>query len=159
MIVPDGRKMIASPAMYDFNKDGLPDFVIGSEDGKIIVIGSNTRRKEFEILADVKASNTPITSAPVIADVFGSGKLNIVFMNSMNKIQVVDTNAKIIKNFRVWPMFLGGAAHINRNGLGEYKSLYTKKLAFGIFLLLAFIAFKAKTTSSRNSKRVKVTFL
>ncbi|MDR2192639.1 MAG: FHA domain-containing protein [Endomicrobium sp.] len=159
MFVPEGKRIIGSPAMYDFNKDKLKDFVIVDENGKISVISSNTRRKEFEILASVRASNSPITSSPVIADLFGSGKLNIIVVNSMNSLQVIDTNAKIIKNFCVWPMFLGGASHTNVDVLGAYKSAYTKKLMLGILALILFAGFKIRASASRNSKRVKVIFL
>jgi pSer/pThr/pTyr-binding forkhead associated (FHA) protein/outer membrane protein assembly factor BamB len=159
MIVPEGKRMIGSPAVYDFNKDGLKDFVIADENGKISVIASNPRRKEFEILASIRASNTPIPSSPVIADLFGSGKLNILVINSMNALQVIDTNAKIIKNFRVWPMFLGGPSHINIDVLGTYKSAYTKKLVLGLLLLVFFAVYKIRAYTLRNSKKVKVIFL
>jgi pSer/pThr/pTyr-binding forkhead associated (FHA) protein/outer membrane protein assembly factor BamB len=159
MVVPEGKRMISSPALYDFNKDGLKDFVIADENGKITVIASNPRRKEFEIMASIRASNSPVTSSPVIADLFGSGKINILLVNSMNALQVIDTNAKIIKNFCVWPMFLGGPAHINTDVLGSYKSGYTKMLIFGLFLLIAFAGYKIRSHASRISKRVKVIFL
>ena len=159
MVMPDGKRMIGSPAMYDFNKNGLKDFVIADESGKISVISSNPRRKEFEILASVKASNSPITSAPLITDLFGDGKLNIVVVDSMNALKVIDTNAKIIKNFSVWPMFLGGPAHVNVDILSPYKSAYKKKLLFGFVLFILFAGYKVRSSVIRNSKRVKVTFL
>jgi outer membrane protein assembly factor BamB len=159
MVVPEGKRMIASPAIYDFNKDGLKDFIIATEDGKIIVIGSNYRRKEFEILAEVRASNSPITSSPIVADIFGNGKLSILFVNSMSVIQAVDTNAKIIKNFCVWPMFLGSPSHLPSGDLKSYKSKYMKELFAGLLLLVLFLAFKVRSAASRNAKKVKVVFL
>lgn len=159
MIIPDAKRMIASPSMYDFNKDGLEDFVIATEDGKIIILKSNTKRKEFEILAEIKASNTPIVSSPVISDLFGTGKLNILFANAQNGIQVIDTNAKVIKNLSVWPMFLGGPSHTGFDGLSSYKIKYQKMLFGGLIVFIVFLVLRIRMTASRNSKKVKVQFL
>ncbi len=157
--LPETKRMISSPAAYDFDKDGLLDFVIATEDGKIIVVKSNTRRKEFEILADIKASNTPITSSPLIADIFGIGKLQILFANSMDALQIVETDAKIITNLAVWPMFLGGPEHTGFEGLGKYKTNYMKKLIIGVVILIVFLFIRVRFAVSRNAKKVKVQFL
>ena len=159
MSLPEAKRIISSPAVYDFDKDGLKEFVIGTEDGKIVVIRSNARRKEFEIMADIKASNTSIASSPIIGDIFGSGKLNILFTNSMDSLQVINTNAKIMKNLNVWPMFLGSADHMGFNGLGAFKSKYRKQLFIGLVILILFSFFKVRFTLARNAKKVKVQFL
>ncbi len=159
MSLPEAKRMIGSPAMYDFDKDGLMEFVVPTEDGRILVVKSNTRRKEFEIMAEARASNMPITSSPVIGDIFGTGRLQIMFANSMDALQIVDTNAKIVKNLAVWPMFLGSPAHDGFDGLGAYKSKYQKMLFIGIILLAVFLAVRIRLAVSRNSKRVKVQFL
>ncbi|MCL2144565.1 MAG: FHA domain-containing protein [Endomicrobia bacterium] len=159
MPLPDAKRIIATPAAYDFDKDGLKDFVIATEDGKIMVIRSNTRRKEFEIMADIRASNTPITSSPVLGDLFGSGKINILFANSMDSLQVINTNAKIMKNTVVWPMFLGSADHRGFPGLGEFKSKYRNQFIAGLIILILFMVLKTRSILARNAKRAKVEFL
>ncbi|MDR1195023.1 MAG: FHA domain-containing protein [Endomicrobium sp.] len=159
MLLLDCKRMISSPAVYDFDKDGLKDFVIATEDGKIIVLKSNPRRKEFEIMAEIRASNNPITSSPLIGDIFGMGRLDIIFANSTDALQVINTNAKIIENVIVWPMFLGSADHIGFSGLSSYKSHYRKQFFVGLIILVAFLFFKIKFTLARNDKRVKVQFL
>lgn len=159
MILPEAKRIISSPAVYDFDKDGLDDFVITTEDGKVMVIRSNTRRKEFEIMAEIKASNSAITSSPVIADLFGTGKLDILFANSTDALQIVNTNAKTIKNISVWPMFLGSADHRGFSGLGEYKSKYRKEFFVGLIILAVFSFLKTRSIIARNAKKVKVQFL
>jgi outer membrane protein assembly factor BamB len=159
MILPEGKRIISSPAVYDFDKDGLNDFVIATEDGRILVVKSNTRRKEFEVMAEIRASNNSITSSPLIADLFGEGKLDIIFANSTDALQVVSTNSKSIKNISIWPMFLGSADHIGFHGLGEYKSKYRKQFLIGLIILIAFSFFKIRFMLARNAKKVKVQFL
>ncbi|MDR2426054.1 MAG: FHA domain-containing protein [Endomicrobium sp.] len=159
MPLPEAKRIISSPAVYDFDKDGLNDFVIATEDGRIMVIKSNTRRKEFELMAEIRASNSPITSSPLLGDIFNMGKLDILFSNSTDSIQVISTNAKIIKNVIVWPMFLGSADHIGFSGLGKFKSQYRKEFFTGLIILTAFLFFKIRFILARNAKRVKVQFL
>ncbi|MCL2506521.1 MAG: FHA domain-containing protein [Endomicrobia bacterium] len=157
--IPGAGRMIGSPSMYDFDKDGMMEFVVPTEDGRIIVIKSNTRRKEFEIMAEIRASNTPITSTPLIADLFGKGYLNILFANSTDMMQVIDTNSRILKNFRVWPMFMGNPEHTGFKGMGAYKAKYRNMLFGGIILFVVFIFFKIRSAVKKSSKKVKVQFL
>jgi hypothetical protein len=69
-----------------------------TEGGKIVIVKNNTKRREFEVLAEVKASNVSITSSPLIVDAFNTGKLNILFVDLNNTLQIINTNAKIIKD-------------------------------------------------------------
>ncbi|MCL2335375.1 MAG: hypothetical protein FWC57_04865, partial [Endomicrobia bacterium] len=157
--LPEAKRIISTPAVYDFDKSGIPQFVLGTEDGRIIVIKSNPKRKEFEIAADIRASNVPITSSPVIGDLFGTGMLQILFANSMDSLQIVSTNAKTLKNLDVWPMFLGGPGHIGFEGLGGYKSSFVKRLLVGFVILAVFLFFRIRFSVARNAKKVRVQFL
>ncbi|MDR1474356.1 MAG: FHA domain-containing protein [Endomicrobium sp.] len=157
--IPNGKRMIGSPSKFDFDKDGHDDFVIGSEEGEISVIKNNTKRKEFEIISEIKASNSPITSQPLIVDAFGTGKLNILFVNSNNVIQAINTNAKTIKNFTPWAMFLGGPSHTPTQDISKYKLKYMSMFFGGILIFILFITFKVLRSVKKNSKKVKVKFL
>ncbi|MCL2484856.1 MAG: hypothetical protein FWF32_02220 [Endomicrobia bacterium] len=110
-------------------------------------------------MAEIRASNTPITSTPLIADLFGKGYLNILFANSTDMMQVIDTNSRILKNFRVWPMFMGNPEHTGFKGMGAYKAKYRNMLFGGIILFVVFIFFKIRSAVKKSSKKVKVQFL
>jgi pSer/pThr/pTyr-binding forkhead associated (FHA) protein/outer membrane protein assembly factor BamB len=158
--LPDTKNIIAYPSKYDFDKDGRDDFVIGTESGKILIVKSNIKRKEFEIIAEVKASNSPISSVtPLIADVFGTGKLNIMFSNSNDSLQLIDTNSTIIKNFGIWTMFLGNPSHTGFDGLSKYKAKYWRMFLISLIVFVGFFAFKIKYAVKKNSNIVKVKFL
>ncbi|MDR1523071.1 MAG: FHA domain-containing protein [Endomicrobium sp.] len=156
--IPNAKRIISSPSKYDFDKDGHDEFVIGTEDGRIIVIKNNIRRQELEILAEIKASNVPITSAPLIADAFGSGKLNIIFANATNALQVINTNSKVIKNFCPWPMYLGNAAHTSQ-GTPQFKIKYYLIFYSSTLVFVCFVFFKIFISVRRKFKRLKVRFL
>ncbi|MDR2436768.1 MAG: FHA domain-containing protein, partial [Endomicrobium sp.] len=155
----DGKRMIGSPSKFDFDKDGHDDFVIGTEEGKILIIKNNTKRKEFEIISEIKASNAPITSQPLLADAFGTGNLNILFVNSNNVLQVINTNAKTIKDFTPWPMFLSSPFHTPFQDMSKYKLKYRVIFFGGITIFILFITFKILRSIKKNSKKVKVKFL
>ncbi|MDR1244898.1 MAG: FHA domain-containing protein [Endomicrobium sp.] len=157
--LPDGKRMIASPSKFDFDKDGHDDFVIATEEGKILVVKNNTRRKEFEIISEIKASNAPITSQPLLVDAFGTGKLNIFFVNSSNVLQAIDTNTKVIKNLDPWPMFLGSPSHIPPQNMSKYKLKYRIMFFGGILVSILFITFKVVRAVKKSVKKVKVKFL
>jgi hypothetical protein len=157
--LPDGKRMIVSPSKFDFDKDGHDDFVIATEEGKILVVKNNTRRKEFEIISEIKASNAPITSQPLLVDAFGTGKLNIFFVNSNNVLQAIDTNTKVIKNLVPWPMFLGSPSHIPSQNMSKYKLKYRIMFFGGILISILFITFKILRAVKKSVKKVKVKFL
>ncbi|MDR3124531.1 MAG: FHA domain-containing protein [Endomicrobium sp.] len=156
--IPDAKRIISSPSKYDFDKDGYDEFVIGTEDGRIIVVKNNIKSQELEILAEIKASNVPITSSPLIADAFGSGKLNIIFANTTNALQIVNTNSKSLKNFCPWPMHLANASHTSQetpqSKLKYYLIFYSSILVFVCFAFL-----KIFILIRKRFKRAKVKFL
>jgi pSer/pThr/pTyr-binding forkhead associated (FHA) protein len=155
----DGKRMIGSPSRFDFDKDGHYEYVIGTEEGKILVIKNNTKRKEFEIISEIKASNAPITSQPLLADAFGTGKLNILFVNSNNVLQAINTNVTTVKNLSPWPMFLGSPSHTPSEDMSKYKLKYRAMLFGGIIIFILFMTFKILKSLKKNSKKVKVKFL
>lgn len=157
--IPESKRLISSPAVYDFDKDGIPEMVLGTEDGRLVVAKSNTKRKEVEILADIKASNLAITSTPVLADLNGDKLIEILYTNIQDSIQIVNTNAKTLKNLRIWPMFLANPEHTSTFSLQDYKVKAMELMGLGLVLLLLFFFFKVRSSLKKSKKKVKVTYL
>ena len=155
----EAKRIISSPAAYDFDKDGIVDIMFGTEDGKILIAKSNTKRKEVEIIADLKASNSAITSTPLVADINGDSNLEVLFVDSQDSIQMLNTNIKTIKNLKIWPMFLANAQHTSIFSTDSLKSKYKNMIYFGIILLLLYFCLKIRSILSKSKKRVKVTYL
>ena len=159
LALPESKRIISSPAVYDFDKDGIPELVFGTEDGKLVVAKSNPKRKEVEIMADIKASNLAITSTPILADLNGDKFIEILYTNLQDSIQIVTTNAKTLKNLRIWPMFLANPEHTSTFSLEKYKNSSLKLMGIGLVLLLIFFFFKIRSSIKKSKKKVKVTYL
>ena len=157
--LPESKRLISSPAAYDFDKDGIVELVFGTEDGRLIVAKSNPKRKELEVFADIKASNLAITSTPILADLNGDKLIEILYTNLQDSIQIVNTNAKTLKNLRIWPMFLANAEHTSTFSLKEYKNKSLMLMGAGLLLLLIFFFFKVRSSLKKSKKKVKVTYL
>ncbi|MCR4662476.1 MAG: FHA domain-containing protein [Endomicrobiaceae bacterium] len=157
--IPESKRLLSSPAVYDFDKEGIPELIFGTEDGRIIVAKSNPKRKELEVMADIKASNLAITSTPLLSDINGDKKIEILYTNVQESIQVINTNAKTIKNLNIWPMFLANPEHTSTFSLKNYKDKYKYMMLIGLVLLLAFVFFKVRSSIKKSKKRVKVVYL
>lgn len=157
--IPEAKRIISSPSAYDFDKDGMLEFVFGTEDGRLVVAKSNQKRKELEIMADIKASNLAITSTPILADINGDNLIEILYTNVQDSIQIVNTNVKTLKNLRIWPMFLANSQHTANFSEKAYKSKALKMMLTGFILLVIFFVFKIRSSISKSKKRVKVIYL
>ena len=157
--IPEAKRIISSPAAYDFDKDGIVDIMFGTEDGRIIIAKSNIKRKEVEILADLKASNSAITSTPLLADINGDKKIEILYVNEQDSIQMLNTNVRTIKNLKVWPMFLANPQHTSMFSISSLKAKYRNMILFGCILLLLYSFIKIKGIIRKSKKRVKVIYL
>ncbi|MDR0724131.1 MAG: hypothetical protein LBF23_02975, partial [Endomicrobium sp.] len=156
--IPGAKRIIGSPSKYDFDKDGYDEFIVGTEDGRIVVIKNNIKRQELEILTEIKASNAPITSSPLIVDAFSSGKLNIIFANATNALQVINTNSKVMKNFCPWPMYLSNVAHTSQEAY-QPKMKYYLMFYLSIIIFIGFVSFKTFMLVRKKFKRIKNKFL
>lgn len=159
LALPESKRLISSPAVYDFDKDDIPELVFGTEDGRLIVAKSNVKRKEVEVMADIKASNLAITSTPILADLNGDKLIEILYTNMQDSIQVVNTNAKTLKNLKIWPMFLANPEHTSTFSLKSYKLKSIELMGIGLVLLLLFFFFKVRSSLKKSKKKVKVTYL
>lgn len=159
MDIPEAKRIISSPAAYDFDKDGIIDIIFGTEDGRIIIAKSNTKRKEIEIISDLKASNSAITSTPLLADIDGDKNIEVLYVNIQDSIQILNTNVRTIKNLKIWPMFLANPQHTSSFSIQTYKTKYRNMIYFGCILLVLYCFLKLRGMIRKSKKRVKVTYL
>ena len=157
--IPEAKRILSTPAAFDFDKDGINEVIFGTEDGRILIAKSNIKRKEIEIAADVRASNSAITSTPLLADLTGDQKLEVLYVNKLDSIHVLNTNVKTLKNLVAWPMFLGNSQHTGTVSLAGYKLKYRVMMFGGMLLILLFVLFKIRLSLKKSSKKVKVTYL
>lgn len=157
--IPEAKRILSTPAAFDFDKDGISEVVFGTEDGRILIAKSNIKRKEIEIAADIRASNSAITSTPLLADLTGDKKIEILYVNILDSIHIVNTNVKTLRNLIAWPMFLGNSQHTGKVSLSEYKLKFRIMMFGGLLLIVLFVLFKLRLSLKKSSKRVKVTYL
>ena len=157
--IPESKRIISSPSAYDFDRDGINEIVFGTEDGKIVIAKSNIKRKELEVMADIKASNLAITSTPILADINGDGLVDILYTNIQDSIQIINTNAKAIKEIQIWPMFLANAKHTSVFSDKQFKVNSLKKMITGFVIFVLFILYKIRKIINKAKKRVKVVYL
>ena len=157
--IPEAKRILSTPAAFDFDKDGISEVVFGTEDGRILIAKSNIKRKEIEIAADIRASNSAITSTPLLADLTGDKKIEILYVNILDSIHIINTNVKTLKNLIAWPMFLGNSQHTGKVSISEYKLKFRIMMFGGLLLIVLFVLFKLRLSLKKSSKRVKVTYL
>lgn len=159
MDLPEANRIVSSPAVYDFEKNGIANIVFGGEDGSINVLKNSPGRKEMELTSTVKASNVPITSSPVVGDVNGDGKLEVVYSSILNAVQMLDTGVRTFKNGDFWPMYLGNASRTGELMVKENIRPYILKAGGGgaVFLLLLLVQMMGKM--KKISKRPRVAYV
>jgi outer membrane protein assembly factor BamB len=157
--IPAPNRLIGSPALVDIDKNGLNDIVFGSEDGSLYFLRNSIGRKELEIVANLRVSNAPITSSVVIGDVTGDRKLDVVYGNILNSVQILNTNIKSFKGQLVWPEFLG---NINRSSQlsGQQNAVkYYLITGAGAMLLLILSLTVLSIKKKKLSKRPRVVYI
>lgn len=157
--LPAPNRLISSPVLVDIDKGKLDDIVFGTEDGSLYFVRNSPGKREVEIIANLHISNAPITSSPVIGDVTGDGKLEVVSNNSINTVQTISTNVKSFKNGLIWPEFLGNNLRSSQL-LGREKVVkYVILAASGVALLLLLVLMIMSSKKIKLSKRPKVAYL
>ncbi len=154
--IPGSGRIISSPALYSLEKNGVANCIFGTEDGSIVVGKMHPKRKEMELLTSVKASNVPITSSPVIGDVNSDGKVEIVYTNIINSVEILSSNVATFRNYSSWPMFLGNAAHSGNTHPFENTSSYYVMSVAGILLMALLLGVRTLVARRKNSRRPRV---
>ena len=157
--VPDGGRLVGGISMYDFDKNGFPSLVFGTENGEIIITRSRPQSKEIEISENVKVSNDPITSTVLIGDVSGAGRIGLLYSNTVNSIQILRSNLRTFKNKLVWPAYLGGPSRTGSQAIREDRNPYILRLGIGIFIIIFLIIISFVRRGNRYSKRPRTVYL
>jgi hypothetical protein len=159
MEVPDLKRTIATPALYDFERNGMADIVVGTEDGSLMVVKNSPKRKGMEIISALKISNGPITSPVVIGDVNGDGLVEIVAVNTINAVQVITTNVKTIKNCLLWPVYLGNNLHSGtQTTIEDTRPYYLMALA-GLLVMFIVIIFHLTWAAKKAARRPRTIYI
>lgn len=157
--LPEANRVISSPAVYDFEKNGIATIVFGGEDGSVNVLKNSPSRKEMEIASTVKASNVPITSSPVIGDINGDGKLEIVYSSILNSMQMLDTGIRTFRHGAFWPVYLGNSARSGELLVKETLQPYIFKALGGAAVFLLLLIVKLMANVKKISKRPRVAYV
>ena len=157
--IPDGGRLVGGISLYDFDKNGLPGLIFGTENGEIIVTRSRPQSKEMVISDEIRVGNDPITSTILIGDVSGTGKIELLYSNSVNSIQVLRSNLRAFKNKQVWPMYLGGPSRIGSKTTKENRNPYILRLCVGILIIILLGVIYFVRRGKRYSKRPRTVYL
>ena len=116
-------RFIATPALADLTKDGTLDVIVGGSEGFCYVLDG----KNGKLLWESRNLGSSVLSTPVVGDVDGNGRLDILLHTFDGSLHKIESNAKTMKNTVVWGQEGYNAARANRFD-------YVKPGAGGAFL-------------------------
>jgi len=154
-VIPDAKRIIASPAIYDFDKNGISELIVCTEDGALHIIEPSTESGEARELAQV-GLNSPSTASVAIGDLRGTGKLDIITVDLTNKIDLFETNAVCFKNKIIWQTFLGNSLRNGAQVQKEKLTTYVSMAFSGIALALILMLIKKIISGKQAKKRPRV---
>ncbi len=113
------RVMRSSPAVADFNSDGMKEIVVGTYDGRLVVVGWSggqwQKVWERQVAADINAANPPtlqstsrIESPIVIADLDQDGVLEIVVTAGGLPADCINGGTLVYRYVSPWQFVLYG---------------------------------------------------
>lgn len=157
--LPEANRMVSSAALYDFNKDGVMDAVIGGEGGSIYIVdGFVNKRETNRIIAVVKASNAPITSSVIVGDIDNDGTHDIVYSDAADSLHVLRTNLRTFKNTISWPMYLGSSLRSSEPLRSDIQPFVIMALAAS-GMLIAVLIIKVTFWKKEIHKRPKIMYI
>ena len=159
MEVPGMKRTVATPALYDFDKNGLKEFVVGTEDGTLLFVKNSPKRKGMEIMSSLKVSNEAITSPVVIGDINGDGLVEVVDVNTINAVQVVTTNVRTIRNALLWPVYLGNNLRTGVASASEDATFYVWLAVSGFLIICGIIVVYFIVSRKKAALRPRMIYL
>lgn len=157
--VPELKRTIATPALYDFDRNGVKDFVVGTEDGSLLFVRNSPKRKGMEIMSSVRVSNGPITASVAIGDVNGDRRVDVISVNRDNAVIFVKTNVKTLKNALLWPVHMGTNYRSGQPPVVENVGYYWMMAVVGLLTLAGIIAVLLLMAGKRAARRPRLAYL
>lgn len=91
-----------SPALFDFNGDGINDVAVGDDQGILIIINGVNGHQ-----LNTLAVGSAVMSSPVIGDFTGTGTACLAVGTMDRKVVAVQTQSRISRGKSAWPFFGG----------------------------------------------------
>ena len=159
MKIPQGGRLVGGISMFDFDKNGLPNFIFGTEFGEILVTRSHPSTKDIEIADRVRPGPDAITSTVLVGDVSGTGRMELVSSSVTNSIQILKSNLRTFKNKLVWPEYLGGTLRAGSPNVRDNERPYVLRIIIGSVIFVVLIVIYFVRRGSRYSKRPRTIYL
>ena len=103
-----GAGIKATPALFDFTNDRLPDLLVLDERGNLHIIDGGRGRA---VLQSGLSGADEFVASPVLADLTGDGLLELAAASQNGRILVHTFNRTVAKATAPWPTFLGNNQH------------------------------------------------
>ncbi len=126
--------IIAPPSIADIDGDGKPEIILGTKEGKLIVLDFNakvlwsyaideTMDSVEEMFLDQEVMKS-INSAPVIANLYNNNKQFVLFGSEMGVMYCLDHEGKLIWKFNTDGGIRGSPVVADVNGDGKPEVIF-----------------------------------
>lgn len=138
---------IANMALADIDKDGIVDAIIGGTSGYLYIVSGS----DGKLLGESNNLGSPILSTPVIGDIDGNSRLDIVVQTMHGDIYKITTNSSILKNTVCWGQDGGNESKTNRivyHKMSSQPALF--QFAIGSIFIIAIVFINCQFIFSRK---------
>jgi hypothetical protein len=145
------QAIVATPALYDFDKDGTADVVCADNQGGVHVVSGHAG----SALATVSGDGVPVYASPLVGDVDGDGSMDIVVENTAGVVKILKTNSRTPSARPIWPTQSGTGRRTGASGFSGFDSgrrLVVPIMTAGALLILL-VAYLVRVLQFRRRRR------
>lgn len=102
------REIQASPASFDFTVNGVPDLLVQTTDGQMLVVDSQRGRV---VLNTNLSGSANIIASPLLGDLTGDGLLEVTMTDEEGNLRVLSMNRLVRSGSAPWAKMLGNDRH------------------------------------------------